>query len=236
MRAPPTSVRWISRPCIASSGWRPSVRETHHRQVVQEVDVPGVQLDEAHSKLRPQTGGMDPYGLGDGELVSALGRLRPAYPGHGSRADRAGRRSRAGAPALSHGWVEGLYARRCSRCVGVVYRRRRRGKVGRKPKPRLVAPKHLFYAQVVKVRNTGGPCRGGQQARGLRWSAPFWQAVASAAARHDDPDSLHGTLVWHLAWAGRAPAAPHPVSVLEPRPPPREGLAHGQPLQLCDAA
>ena len=40
--------------------------------------------------------------------------------------------------------------------LGVVYRRRRRGKVGRKPKPRLVAPKHLFYAQVVKVRNPAG--------------------------------------------------------------------------------
>src|SRR5205085_865403 len=39
-----------------------------------------------------------------------------------------------------------------------------------------------------------------------------------------------------LAWAGRAPAASHAVSVLEPRSPPREGLAHGQPLQLCDAA
>jgi hypothetical protein len=25
----------------------------HHRQVVREVDVPGVQLDEAHAKLRP---------------------------------------------------------------------------------------------------------------------------------------------------------------------------------------
>ena len=32
------------------------------------------------------------------------------------------------------------------------------------------------------------------------------------------------------------PAAPHSVSVLEPPTPPREGLAHGQPLQLCDAA
>jgi hypothetical protein len=38
----------------------------------------------------------------------------------------------------------------------VVYRRRRRGKVGRKPTPRLVAPKDLFYAQVVKVRNQAG--------------------------------------------------------------------------------
>jgi len=30
------------------------------------------------------------------------------------------------------------------------------GKVGRKPKPRLAAPKALFYAQVVKVRNKTG--------------------------------------------------------------------------------
>src|SRR5262249_38722592 len=44
------------------------------------------------------------------------------------------------------------------------------------------------------------------------------------------------TMVWHLAGAGGAPAASHAVSVLEPRSPPREGLAHGQPLQLCDAA
>src|SRR5262249_45368509 len=28
--------------------------QTHHQQVVQAVDVPGVQLDEAHSKLRPK--------------------------------------------------------------------------------------------------------------------------------------------------------------------------------------
>src|SRR2546421_11379775 len=27
--------------------------QTHHQQVVQQVDVQGVQLDEAHSKLRP---------------------------------------------------------------------------------------------------------------------------------------------------------------------------------------
>src|SRR5499427_7692864 len=38
----------------------------------------------------------------------------------------------------------------------MVYRRRRRGRVGRKPKPRRVAPQPLFYAQVVKVRNQRG--------------------------------------------------------------------------------
>jgi hypothetical protein len=42
-------------------------------------------------------------------------------------------------------------------------------------------------------------------------------------------------VVWHTAGAGGAPAASHSVSVLEPRSPPGESLAHGQPLQLCDA-
>ena len=62
--------------------------------------------------------------------------------------------------------------------LGVVYRPRRRGTVGRKPKPRLVAPKNLYYAQVVKVRDKaghivevsrhvvfGGPRRFGKQLR-----------------------------------------------------------------------
>jgi hypothetical protein len=38
----------------------------------------------------------------------------------------------------------------------MVSRRRRRGQGGRKPTPRLVAPKQLFSAQVVKVRNPAG--------------------------------------------------------------------------------
>src|SRR5262249_33825353 len=81
----------------------------------------------------------------------------------------------------------------------------------------------------------GWPGRGGQPARRLRWPTSFWQAVAPAPTWHDDPDRLHGTLVWHLAWAGGALAAPHPVSVLEPHASPGEGLARGQPVQLCDA-
>ena len=77
---------------------------------------------------------------------------------------------------LTDGWK--AYTAALLQVVGVVYRRRRRGKVGRKPKPRLVAPKNLFYAQVVKVRNTagqvvevsrrvvfGGPRRFGKQLR-----------------------------------------------------------------------
>jgi hypothetical protein len=55
---------------------------------------------------------------------------------------------------LTDGWQ--AYSAALLQVLGVVYRRRRRGKVGRKPKPRLVAPKNLFYAQVVKVRKTTG--------------------------------------------------------------------------------
>ena len=55
---------------------------------------------------------------------------------------------------LTDGWK--AYSAALLQVLGIVYRRRRRGRVGRKPKPQLVAPKHLFDAQVVKVRNQRG--------------------------------------------------------------------------------
>ena len=77
---------------------------------------------------------------------------------------------------LTDGWK--AYTAALLQVVGVVYRPRRRGKVGRQPNPRLVAPKDLFSAQVVKVRNPvshvvevrrravyGGPRRFGKQLR-----------------------------------------------------------------------
>jgi len=88
---------------------------------------------------------------------------------------------------LTDGWK--AYPAALLQVVGVVYRRRRRGNVGRKPKPRLVAPQTLFYAQVVKVRNTvgqvvevsrrvvfGGPRRFGKQLR-LRQLGPTIQTA-----------------------------------------------------------
>lgn len=85
-------------------------------------------------------------------------------------------RTRAVPLFLTDGWK--AYPAALLQVLGVVYRRRRRGKVRRKPKPRLVAPHTLFYAQVVKVRNTagqvvevsrrvvfGGPRRFGKQLR-----------------------------------------------------------------------
>ena len=151
--------------------------QTHHQQVVQAVDVPGVQLDEAHSKLRPKQ-------VEWVHTAWAMGSWFLLWVDFGPRTqDTAAAliapvvaRARQLPLLLTDGWK--AYPAALLQVVGVVYRPRRRGHVGRKPKPRLVAPKSLFYAQVVKVRNKagqvvevrrrgvfGGPRRFGKQLR-----------------------------------------------------------------------
>jgi len=129
--------------------------ETHHRQVVRGVDVPGVQLDEAHSKLRP-------HQVAWIHTALAMGSWFLLWVDVGPRTQEQAALMLAQVVArvrelplfLTDGWK--AYSAALLQVVGIVYRRRRRGKVGRKPTPRLVAPKHLFYAQVVKVRNQRG--------------------------------------------------------------------------------
>src|SRR5919202_2369199 len=177
---------------------------------------------------------MGPYRVGHGELVSPVGRLWPAYPGHSRQADRAGRRAHPAAPALSHGWMEGLYG-------GAAPGRRRR--VSSPPAwesgPHAEAAGGGSASLVLRPSGEesqpGWPGGGGPPAGRVRRPAPFWQAGGSAATRGDEPDSLSGTLVWHAPGTGSAPAASHPVSILEPHPPPGQGLARGQSLQLCAA-
>jgi len=151
--------------------------QTHHHQVVQDVDVPGVQLDEAHSKLRPQQ-------VEWVHTALAMGSWFLLWVDFGPRTqERAATliaqvvaRVRPLPVFLTDGWK--AYTAALLHVCGVLYRPRRRGKVGRKPKPRLAAPKDLFYAQVVKGRNTtgqvvavsrrvvyGGPRRFGKQLR-----------------------------------------------------------------------
>src|SRR5215472_10771224 len=129
--------------------------QTHHQQVVRDVDVPGVQLDEAHSKLRPKQ-------VEWVHTALAMGSWFLLWVDFGPRTQEQAAgliaqvvaRTRQLPLFLTDGWK--AYTAALLQVVGVVYRRRRRGKVGRKPKPRLVAPKNLFYAQVVKVRNPAG--------------------------------------------------------------------------------
>lgn len=145
--------------------------QTHHQQVVWDVDVPGVQLDEAHAKLRPKQ-------VEWIQTALAMGSWFLLWVDFGPRTQDTAAVLSAQVVArvrhlpllLTDGWK--AYTAALLQVVGVVYRPRRRGKVGRKPKPRLVAPHTLFYAQVVKVRNNaghmvevrrrvmfGGPCR-----------------------------------------------------------------------------
>ena len=151
--------------------------QPHHQQVVRDVDVPGVQLDEAHSQLRPQQVEWVHTALAMGSwfLLWVDFGPRPQDPAATLLAQVVAR-TRQLPLVLTDGWK--AYTAALLQVVGVVYRPRRRGKVGRKPKPRRVAPKNLFYAQVVKVRNKagqvvevsrrvgfGGPRRLGKQLR-----------------------------------------------------------------------
>jgi IS1 family transposase len=150
---------------------------THHQQTVQQVDVTGVQMDEAHSKLRRRRTEWIHTAL-------AMGSWFLLWVDFGPRTQDTAATLIAQVVArvqtlplfLTDGWK--AYPAALLQVVGVVYRRQRRGHVGRKPKPRLVAPPDLFYAQVVKVRGKtgqvvevsrrvvfGGPRRFGKQLR-----------------------------------------------------------------------
>jgi IS1 family transposase len=150
---------------------------THHQQAVQQVDVTGVQMDEAHSKRRRRR-------TEGSHTALAMGSWFWLWVDFGPRTqDTAATLIAQGVARvqtlplfLTDGWK--AYPAALLQVVGVVYRRQRRGHVGRKPKPRLVAPTDLFYAQVVKVRDKtgrvvevgrrvvfGGPRRFGKQLR-----------------------------------------------------------------------
>jgi hypothetical protein len=129
--------------------------ETHHGQVVREVAVPGVQLDEAHSKLRPHQVAWIHTALAMGSWFLLWVDIGPRTQEQAATlVAQVVARVREVPLFLTDGWK--AYSTALLHVLGVVYRRRRRGKVGRKPKPRPVAPKHLFYARVVKVRNQAG--------------------------------------------------------------------------------
>jgi hypothetical protein len=136
--------------------------QTHHQQVVQQVEVQGVQLAEAHSKLRPRR-------VAWLHTAWAMGSWFLLWVDVGPRTQDTAAAliaqvvARAQALPLfrTDGWQASPAALR--QVVGGVDRPRRRGKGGRTPKPRLLAPKNLCYAQVVKVRNKAG--HGGEVSR-----------------------------------------------------------------------
>jgi hypothetical protein len=126
-----------------------------HQQSVPDLDVQGVQWDEAHSTLRPTQVEWvhTALAMGSGFLLWVDFGPRPQDTAAALIAQVVAR-TQALPLFLTDGWK--AYTAALLQVVGVVYRRRRRGQVGRKPKPRLGAPQTLFYAQVVKVRNRAG--------------------------------------------------------------------------------
>jgi hypothetical protein len=127
----------------------------HHCQVVRRVEVAGGQLGEGFSRLHR---GMTVWL----HTALAIGSLFLLWVEVGPRTQDTAALVLARVVArvqmvpvwFSDGWH--AYPAALLQVLGRVYRRRRRGTVGRKPKPRLVAPKTLFYAQVGKVRNATG--------------------------------------------------------------------------------
>jgi hypothetical protein len=129
--------------------------QTHHQQVVQQVNVQGVHLDEAHSKLRPGRVEWSHTALAMGSWFWLWVDFAPRTQHVAARLiAQVVARVRVLLLFLTDGWK--AYPAALLQVGGVVYRPRRCGKVGRKPKPQLVAPKDRLYAQVVKVRNQAG--------------------------------------------------------------------------------
>ena len=129
--------------------------QEHHQQVVHGVEVAGVQLDEMHAKRRPKQ-------VEWLHTALAMGSLFILWVEFGARTGQTSARLVAQVVArlaylpvwLTDGWKP--YATALLQVLGRVYRPQRKGTVGRKPHPRLVAPDELFYAQVVKVRDRAG--------------------------------------------------------------------------------
>ena len=203
--------------------------QTHHQQVVQQLAVEGVQLDEAHSKRRPGTVEWIHTAL-------AMKSLFVVWVAFGPRTTETAALLLAQVVArlqqvplfLTDGWK--CYTAAVLQVLGRIYRPRRKGKVGRKPKPRLVAPTHLFYAQVIKVRDAAG--RVVDVKRKVVFGGPpaLLQNAGASPLGHHHSDGVYGALVWYLARPGRRGAPPHPLPVVVCDPAPGPDLVDGQSL------
>jgi IS1 family transposase len=126
-----------------------------HEQVTRDLRVAAVQLDERPSKRRgPHVDWL--------HTAIAMGSRFVRWVHWGPRTQESAAMliaqvvaRRCGLPVwLSDGWK--AYPAALLQVLGQVYRRRRRGRRGRHPKPRLGPPRELFYGQVVKVRDGTG--------------------------------------------------------------------------------
>src|SRR5215217_6502053 len=108
--------------------------ETHHRQSVQYVEVQGVQLDEAHSKLRPTQVEWVHTALAMGSWFLLWVDFGPRTQGTAATLiAQVVARTQQLPRFLTDGWKP--YTAALLQVVGVVYRPRRRGKVAASRSP-----------------------------------------------------------------------------------------------------
>ena len=207
--------------------------EPHHRQVVHAVDVPGVQLDEAHAKLRPRQVAWIHTALAMGSWFLLWVDVGPRTQ------ERAATliapvvaRTQAVPLFLTEGWK--AYPAALLQVLGVVYRRRRRGKSAANPN-HAWGPLHTCFtrrsSRCVIIAGVSSTSADGSSA--VVPAALVSNCANGSLARRSRQPLWNGGMAHCAAWSRRC--APHQVSVLEPRPPPGPALAHGQSLQRCDA-
>jgi len=127
----------------------------HHDQAVREVEVAGVQMDEAHSKLRPRRSDWIHTALAMGSAFLLWVEFGPRQQQCAAKLIAQVVARVKGIPMFfTDGWK--AYPGALLQVLGRRYQRRRRGNRGRHPKPVLAPPSGLFYAQVVKVRDATG--------------------------------------------------------------------------------
>jgi len=129
--------------------------QSHHHQVVRDVDVPGVPWDEAHATRRPTQVAWvhTAWAMGSWLLLGVDCGPRPQDTAAALMAPVIAR-TQALPRLRTDGWQAATAA--LLQVVGGVYRPRRRGQGGRTPTPRLVAPKNVCSAPGVQVRDQAG--------------------------------------------------------------------------------
>jgi hypothetical protein len=129
--------------------------QTHHDQVTRDLRGAAVPLDERHATRR------GPHVEWRHTAIAMRGRFVRWVHWGPRTPERAARRC---APVVARlcgvpGWLSAggqVYPAARLPVLGPGYRRRRRGRRGRHPTPRVGPPRELFYGQVVQVRDGTG--------------------------------------------------------------------------------
>lgn len=209
--------------------------EAHHRQVVDHVQADGVQVDEVYSKLRKGVKEWIHTALTIGSLFLLWVECGPRTQATAARLMAQVVARLRGVPVFfTDGWK--AYPQALLRVLGVIARPRRKGPRGRKPHPRLVAPKHLCYAQVVKVKDRTGRTLAVFTRVIFGGPRRFFTVLRSKGLGHTIQTAFMERFYATLRGLVAAFAPPDALPVVESHAPSRPRLAVCRPGSLRDAA